>query len=208
MIANTPTAVVDSGASNIYFAKDAAICNFDSSAPKVNVGTATGQVQRSTGTAELNLPSLPANFPTKGHVMPSFKHTLLGIGKICDADCKVVFTNEEVVVYNAQQQPILSGWRETTGAKLWRIALSPDKENLPPIPETATRSTLQAYSAYDLPSVEALVKYFHAAAGFPVKDTWCKAIKNGNYASWPGLKYSIKMQESIAHQRTRPSRVT
>jgi hypothetical protein len=99
--------------------------------------------------------------------MPSFKHTLLGIGKICDADCKVVFTKEAVVVYNAQQQPILSGWRETTGPKLWRIALNTDKENLPSIPETATRSTLQAFSAYDLPSVEALVKYFHAAPFSP-----------------------------------------
>ena len=115
MVANTSTAVVNSGASNIYFAKDAAICNFDSSALKVNVGTATGQVQRSTGTAELNLPSLPANIPTKGHVIPSFKHTLLGIGKICDANCKVVFTKEAVVDYKAKQQPILSGWRETTG---------------------------------------------------------------------------------------------
>ena len=115
VVANTSTAVVDSSASNIYFAKDAAICNFDSSTPKVNVGTATGQVQRSTWTAELNLPSLPANFPTKGHIMPSFKNTLLGIGKICDADCKVVVTKEAVVVYNAQQQPIISGWRETSG---------------------------------------------------------------------------------------------
>ena len=121
--------------------------------------------------------------------MPSFKHTLLGIGKICDADCKVVFTKKAVVFYKAQQQPILSGWRETTGPKLWRIALNPDKENLPSIPETATRSTLQAFSAYDLPNVETLVKYFHAAAGFPVKDTWLKAIKNNNYASWPGLTY-------------------
>ena len=70
-----------------------------------------------------------------------------------------------------------------------RIALNPDKENLPSIPKTATRSTLREFSAYDLPSVEALVKYFHAAAGFPVKDTWLKAIKNGNYESWPGLTY-------------------
>ena len=110
VVANISTAVVDSGVSNIYFAQDAPIRNFDSTAPKVNVGTATGQVQRSTGTAELNLPSLPANFPTKGHVMPSFKHTLLGIGKICDADCKVVFTKEAVVVYNAQQQIRLMGF--------------------------------------------------------------------------------------------------
>ena len=44
-------------------------------------------------------------------------------------------------------------------------------------------------SAYDLPSVEALVIYFHADAGYPVIDTWLKAIKAGNYDSWLGLTY-------------------
>ena len=53
---------------------------------------------------------------------------------------------------------------------------------------TSTAS-LAAFSAYDLPSVEALVQYFHAAAGYPVKDTWLKAIKAGNYKSWPGLTH-------------------
>ena len=97
---------------------------------------------------------------------------------------------DAVIVYNPQRQPIISGWRETTRAKLLRISLNPDQAHLPSIPATATKSNLQAFSAYDLPSVEALVKYFHAAAGFPVRDTWIKAIKNGNYASWPGLTYN------------------
>ena len=34
-----------------------------------------------------------------------------------------------------------------------------------------------------------LVIYFHAAARYPVRDTWLKAIKAGNYDSWPGLTY-------------------
>ena len=38
--------------------------------------------------------------------------------------------------------------------------------------------------------MEALVRYTHAAAGFPVKSTWLKAIKHGNYNSWPGLTYN------------------
>ena len=50
--------------------------------------------------------------------------------------------------------------------------------------------TLAAFSAYGLPSVEALVRYFHAAAGYPVRSTWLAAIKAGNYASWPGLTYN------------------
>ena len=30
----------------------------------------------------------------------------------------------------------------------------------------------------------------HASAGFTVKSTWLKAIKNGNFKSWPGLTYN------------------
>ena len=30
----------------------------------------------------------------------------------------------------------------------------------------------------------------HAAAGFPVKSTWLKAIKKGKFDTWPGLTYS------------------
>ena len=29
-----------------------------------------------------------------------------------------------------------------------------------------------------------------AAAGFPVRSTWLKAINNGNFNSWPGLTYN------------------
>jgi hypothetical protein len=32
-----------------------------------------------------------------------------------------------------------------------------------------------------------VIKYQHAAAGFPIKETWLKAIVCGNYASWLGV---------------------
>ena len=51
----------------------------------------------------------------------------------------------------------------------------------------ADQTNLKTYSAYDLPSMEALVRYLHAAAGFPVSTTWLKAIKVGNYRTWSGL---------------------
>ena len=35
--------------------------------------------------------------------------------------------------------------------------------------------------------VAALVCYFHAAAGYPVRSTWLKAIGSGNYSTWTGL---------------------
>ena len=38
--------------------------------------------------------------------------------------------------------------------------------------------------------MEELVRYIHAAAVFPVKSTCLKAIKNGNFESWPVLTYN------------------
>ena len=52
---------------------------------------------------------------------------------------------------------------------------------------SADHTNLRAYSAYDLPSVEALVRYFHAAAGFLVRNTCINAIKVGNYRTWHRL---------------------
>ena len=63
-------------------------------------------------------------------------------------------------------------------------------ENLIKDYTTTSPTTPAAHSAYKLPSVEALVRYMHAASGFPVKSTWLKAIKKGNFVTWPGLTYS------------------
>ena len=55
------------------------------------------------------------------------------------------------------------------------------------MPKNADQTNIRAYSAYDLPSVEALIRYFHAAARFPVSTTWLKAIKVGNYRTRIGI---------------------
>ena len=119
--------------------------------------------------------------------MPGFNHTLLGVVPICDANCTVTFSKDAVVVRDATNRSILTGWREAKAPYLWRITLLPYNVDIPKVPQDALRVLLVAYSAYDLPSVEALVRYFHAAAGLPVRSTWLDTIKAGNYASWPGL---------------------
>ena len=82
---------------------------------------------------------------------------------------------------------MLTGCRENSGPRLWRIDLQPGKENLPRMPKTAKMATLEAYSAYDLPCVVSLIHYFHSAAGYLVRSTWLTAIIAGNYSSWLGL---------------------
>jgi hypothetical protein len=40
---------------------------------------------------------------------------------------------------------------------------------------------------YDLPSTEQAIKWMHVVCGYPVKSTWLKAVKAGNYICWPML---------------------
>ena len=57
---------------------------------------------------------------------------------------------------------------------------------------------------YSLPSIPHTIRYLHAAAGFPTKDSWMKAINNGHYQSWPGLtpeNVSKHFPESIETQK-------
>jgi hypothetical protein len=42
----------------------------------------------------------------------------------------------------------------------------------------------------DLPSIGALIRFYHACLGFPAKQTWLDAIKAGNCDSFDGLTYS------------------
>ena len=149
-----------------------------------------GQTQQSAGTVNLALPHIPSEFPIKGHLIPGFRHTLIGMGTLCDADCSVTFTREAVILLDKQGTAIFAGCHEATGSKLWRISLQPGESNLPNMTNDDKQSTLAAYSAYDLPSVADLIIYFHAAAGCPVRYTWLKSIGTVNYSSWQGITLS------------------
>ncbi len=41
------------------------------------------------------------------------------------------------------------------------------------------------HDVYELPSVEPTIQYLHGAAEFPTRTLWLKAIRHGNYLSWP-----------------------
>ena len=139
--------------------------------------------------ATLPIPQVKEDFPTKGYIMPTFTNTLFGVGPICYADSIVVFKKEDVTVLSPIGEPILQRWGEYKLPRLWRFPLIPDTKQKG-IYTTTSQNKPEANNVYDLPSMEALVRYMHAAAGFPVRSTWLKAIKNGKFNSWPGLTYN------------------
>ena len=180
---------MDSGATHLYIAPNAPHGPLDTSASRIRVVTANGQVEISTAKATLPIPQLAADFPTMGYIMPTFTNTLIGIGPICDANCIVVFKKQDFTVISPEGNPILQGWREKKLPCLWGFVLKPNGRGEQKYTTTNQRGP-EAHSVYDLPIVEALFRYMHAAAGFLVKSTWLKVIKNGNFESWPGLTYN------------------
>ena len=72
---------------------------------------------------------------------------------------------------------------------IYRIPLTQDHGQWQPHrPTKAARTQLQmAHSIYELPSKEEMIKWMHVVCGYPVKPTWIKPIKAGNYVGWPML---------------------
>ncbi|KAL7551824.1 hypothetical protein ACHAWF_015016 [Thalassiosira exigua] len=123
-------------------------------------------------------------------MVPDLKHkTLLSGSKFADAGYVTVLTPTELLIYDEKdyhrvdKEAVLRGWRDK-GTGLWNVPLEENPSPSFALPKEAEEAL---NNVYELPSTEQVVRYLHACAGFPTKKTWLKAIKGGNFASWPLL---------------------
>jgi hypothetical protein len=71
-----------------------------------------------------------------GHVMPSFPHTLIGLGPFANHGCQIVINRTSVTVFHSDGHPILKGWQDLDGPQLWPFPLTappPPPAHLPPL---------------------------------------------------------------------------
>eukprot|EP00804_Cyclotella_cryptica_P011138 CCRYP_020836-RA/>CCRYP_020836-RA protein AED:0.37 eAED:0.69 QI:0/0/0/1/0.5/0.33/3/0/452 len=182
-------AIADTGASGHYFLPEAPLTNINAHAPRTTIRTATGQPLYSTGTATLNLPTIPP-VTQHGHIVPGLTHNLISIGTLCDAGCTALFTANALTVTGAAGTTILSGpghlsSNPTQGNSCRQACTNPHRQTAH-LPRVHTH-----LRTHDLPTTRALVAFLHATARIPVKSTWLQAIKRGFYNSWPGLTYTL-----------------
>ena len=179
--------VVDSGATSSFVRPEE---NLPITGPSNKVvALPDGSTIQATHTTILPFESL-SDEARKADVLPGLRpNSLVSVGKLADADYTTIFhprgrgvTVHKKNTFRVQlwRKPVLQGWRDANG--LWRLSRDETK------PIRASRSKQEvAASVYSLPSMPQTIRYLHAAAGFPTKDSWIKAIKNGNYATWPGI---------------------
>ena len=125
-----------------------------------------------------------------GDVMTLFKHTSIDIGSICDADCKFVFHKTSRCGILPKTTAHHHRVTRTYWSKAMAICLTIGTYKHKYATYYHHKRIPQEFNAFDLPSVDSLMRYFHESARFPVQDTWICAIKCGDYSSWPGLTYS------------------
>ena len=118
----------------------------------------------------------------------------MSVGKTSDDGNVSIFTHDKVQVYKeadvlitCKGKQILIRKRDERGR--YRIPLMQTRGKWRPhTPTKQSKKLLQeANSVYDFPTTEEAIKWMHAVCGYPVKLTWIKAIKAGNFTGWPML---------------------
>jgi hypothetical protein len=130
------TGIADSGSSGFYFSCGASIANYNPRAPTVGITVANVRPKHSVASATLaSVCALPPVMML-GHVMPSFPHTLIGLGLLTNQGCKIVFNKKLVTVFHPNGQPIIKGWQDLDGPRLWQLLLTappPPPAHSPPL---------------------------------------------------------------------------
>jgi hypothetical protein len=117
-------------------------------------------------------------------ILPGLKRSLMSVNKMSQEGYTTIFhPGEQGVTIHEKgtfkiittKKTVIHG-HNINGEKLWTVS-----------GQIETNKQEEANNVYSLPSIQQCIKYLHAAAGFPVKETWLDAIKAGNYVTWPGL---------------------
>ena len=113
---------------------------------------------------------------SEADILPSFKHSLLSVGQLCDDDCTAIFSKHHCTIYNKHQEPVINGiHNHSTG--LYEQCL----------PQTNNQTTRQANATLPTKNLEEHIKYLHQCAFSPTPRTWMQAVRKGHFKTWPGV---------------------
>ena len=128
------------------------------------------------------------------NIIPGLHAPLVSVPKLADAGYITVFEKHIANVYDKatttvteSKNPVLQAPRCPMSG-LWKMGLEPSNNAGATKSETLTESI---NALFNLPSTKQTALWYHAAAGWPEKETFLDAICKGNYAMWPGL--NVKM---------------
>ncbi len=178
---NEHSNIIDSEATSHFVSKEADLPNMVKAKNEVYLPDGSTL----TATKKMLLPfEQMTNASQEALVLPGLKKSLASINKWAEEGYTMIFHPGEngITVHKPGtltmimgELPVLRG-HKPRGSKLWTMSMSKQNDK-----------TEQANNIYSLPLTAQAIRYLHAVAGYPVKDTWIEAIYMGNYVTWSGL---------------------
>jgi hypothetical protein len=170
--------IVDSGSTAHYCTVDLPVENKRECRDNICIKTANGNIMRATHTAELTYPNLP-EAARRVYVVPDLAgRTLISVGQLCDAGCKVQFDAETCRI-QYKGETVLYG-RRTKDNTLWQLD-QPIKDKIVQMHDAAT--AIHSNTAAEI------IRFMHATMGYPTIATLKKAIMKGFLEGFPGLTF-------------------
>jgi hypothetical protein len=172
--------IIDSGATSHF-------CSEEMDLPKEGESNKLVYLPNGNSIRTTKRTSLPFQQLSKrareAHVLPHLRQSLMSVNKLSEEGYTTIFhpENEGVTIHKrgtltitTSKPPVLQGCKEK-GVNLWTVSANKEEDEE------------EANNVYTLPSTKQSIRYLHASAGFPVESEWIKAIKAGNYVTWPEL---------------------
>jgi hypothetical protein len=191
MSSPSPPIIIDSGATGHFFKISSNLLGIKPTTNGIAVSLPDGANIKSTHTGTLPVPGLPFS-ACRAHIFPSLKsHSLLSTRQLCDHGCKAVFTHNGVTI-TRDDLVLLTGTRSDTTNGLWTLdPLNPSTTPLaaPSSPMTGSLNTM-FHTTLAHGTVATRIAFYHTSLFSPSLSTWCQAIDDGHFLTWPGLTSS------------------
>ena len=113
---------------------------------------------------------------SEADILPSFKHSLISVGQLCDNDCTAIFSKHQCTIYNKHNQPVITGFHNHTTGLYEQHPPTDNHQNIHLANATLPTTNLQEH-----------IKYLHQCAFSPMTRTWIQVVKKGHFKTWPGV---------------------
>ena len=132
---------------------------------------------QSSHTCELDLPTRPQK-AKEGFIIPGMKnHSLLSLTQLCNAGCKILMDENELVVVYKGVEAMPGVKNERNG--LWYLPIRQNATDTTyAIHDDGTQPTNTANSIYHTSTLAETIQFFHQCMFLPSVDNFCKAIDN------------------------------
>ena len=179
----TVIAKADSGASKHYIREEDKniLCDIKNDPHGPTVQLPNDATITSTESGFLPLTSDLSTTAKKAHILPELHSaSLISLGQLCDDNCKIFLTKSDLKIYK-NNKLLATGTRNKRDG-LWDIPLTINNNKL--------RHRLNVIIIKNK-TKQQLANYLHGCCFGPKQKTFIKAIRNGNFISWPGLESAI-----------------